>query len=472
VSVSALLTLAACNTDPVQVKVPDVTSNQINATGTTGFVQGDAPAPVDTACVTQTTAAERRQVSMYMMLDSSGSMLDSTGTLRTKWDSVTRAIRGFLSETSDSDLQVGLQFFPLAKPGSRFNCSVESDCGPDSDGDGVSDGGPCFLKTCRASDQIQLCVTSDDCPGGPLANPCLPFGLCSGSDPQNPVACELLPGVAPALCSGGTLGVCSDFDRPCTNAASCDPTAYAKPAVEIGLVSQNLAAVDQALKVQIPQGLTPTVPALQGAIEHARSWGKAHPDQTVVVLLATDGLPTQCGKDAANLGQGTPEPIADVLNVAASGVNGEIPVRTFVVGVFQPGDTSSVANVNQIAKAGGTDQAAFIDSSADVDQQFLDALRAIESGQLGCEFQLPASNAPLDYFKVNLQFSDASTSQQLPYVRDRAGCDANPAGWHYDVDPNQSTPSSIQVCPNVCTQIKAATAAKIQLQLGCTTVIR
>jgi hypothetical protein len=191
-----------------------------------------------------------------------------------------------------------------------------------------------------------------------------------------------------------------------------------------------------------------------------------------VVLLATDGLPTQCGKDAANLGQGSPEPLQNVLDIAASGVSGEVPVRTFVVGVFQPGDTASIDNVNQIARAGGTEQAAFIDSSADVDQQFLDALRAIESGQLGCELQLPASNAPLDYFKVNLEFSAGTNSQQLPFVRDRAGCDANPAGWYYDVDPNQSTPSSIQVCPNVCTQIKAAASAKIQLQLGCATVIQ
>ena len=113
-----------------------------------------------------------------------------------------------------------------------------------------------------------------------------------------------------------------------------------------------------------------------------------------------------------------------------------------------------------------------IDSSADVDQQFLDALRAIRNGQLGCELQLPASNAQLDYLEVNLQFNAGNNSQQLPFVRDRAGCDATPSGWHYDVDPRQATPSVIQVCPNVCTQIKGATAASIKLQVGCATIIR
>jgi Mg-chelatase subunit ChlD len=465
---SAALALAACNSDPAAVKVADSPTNQVAATP--GLIAEDPAPRVDSACVKQTSVAEPRQVALYMMLDASGSMLDSTGTARNKWDSVVRAVRGFLSETSDSDLQVGLQFFPLAKPGSRFTCSVESDCGPDSDGDGISDGGPCFLKTCRSGNKISLCASQSDCPGGSLSNPCIPFGICSGSDLSAPTTCELRPDVT-VFCDGN-LGVCADFERPCTNATTCDASAYATPAVDIDLVSQNLALVDFALRARTPQGLTPTAPALQGALDNARAWGRAHPDQTAVVLLATDGLPTECGKDATNQGQGTAAPISEVLGIAASGLSGEVPVRTFVIGVFEPGDKNGLDNVNEIAKAGGTDRALFIDSSADVDQQFLEALRAIRSGQLGCEFQLPASDALLDYFKVNLQFSAGTSSQQLPFVRDAAGCGANPSGWHYDVDPKQSKPSSIQVCPNVCTQIKAAPSASVQLQLGCATIIR
>jgi hypothetical protein len=220
--------------------------------------------------------------------------------------------------------------------------------------------------------------------------------------------------------------------------------------------------------------LTPTGPALLGAIDHARAFAAAHPEETVVVLLATDGLPTQCGPTATNQGQGVPEPIENVVQIAASGLAGAHPVRTFVFGVFQPGDTDSIDNVNRIAQAGGTELAAVIDSSAEVDEQFLDALRAIRTGQLGCEFQLPTSTAPLDYFKVNLQFQAGTSAQQLPFVRDRAGCEATPTGWHYDVDPNQDKPSSIQVCPDVCAQIKAASSASasIEMQLGCATIIR
>jgi hypothetical protein len=251
VHAAAALAVAACNTDPASVKVTDDPANQVAATPglvQDGALEGVGVPRLDTACVKQTTAAEPRQVSMYMMIDTSGSMLESTGSVRNKWDSVVRALRGFLSETRDSDLQVGLQFFPLAKPGSRFNCSVESDCGPDSDGDGTSDGGPCFLKTCRSGSGLTLCASQADCPGSALSNPCVTFGLCANSDPRAPVACELRPDVV-GFCDGN-LGVCADFDRPCTNATSCDPTAYATPAVEIGLVSQNLMAVDRALSAR------------------------------------------------------------------------------------------------------------------------------------------------------------------------------------------------------------------------------
>ena len=140
--------------------------------------------------------------------------------------------------------------------------------------------------------------------------------------------------------------------------------------------------------------------------------------------------------------------------------------------MFEAGDTDGPQIVNELAQAGGTERAVLVDSSADVDQQFLDALRAIRNGQLGCTFQLPSSSVQLDYLTVNLEYRNGTTSQTLPFVGNRAGCGAAPSGWHYDVDPKQRTPSEIQVCPNVCTQIKAAASASVQMQIGCATIIR
>jgi hypothetical protein len=443
----------SCGSDPVKVEV-ERSGNFVDLTGSANEgTESDTLPLLDDACVDQTSAAEQRRVALNVMLDSSGSMEEPTGTGATKWQSVQRAIRSFLIETVDSDLSIGLQFFPLLKPGSKFVCTSHEDCGPD--------GGPCFLSTCTQGDTITLCRTDGDCPGSPTENPCVDFGLCENSDPVNPIACVL-----PSTCGDG-LGRCQDFERTCTNATQCDVAFYAAPAVEIGLVSDRLEDVDQALSKQPPQGLTPTVPALQGAIEHAREWSKAHPDQTVVTVLATDGLPTDCGPAV----EGLPA-INQVLQVAQEAQVGELPIKTFVIGVFQPGDAASIQNVNAIAQAGGTTQAVTIDTSGEVEAEFLDALREIRSGTLACQFQIPASDQQLDYFGVNLQFDNGSDRQQLGFVQTEADCAGTANSWHYDVDPTVGKPNAIQVCPDVCDQFEAAPNGSITLQLGCQTILR
>jgi hypothetical protein len=445
----------ACSNDPVKVDVTqnDGTSSFIDLSGSTDSTDGTLPL-LDDACVNQTSAAEQRKVALNVMLDSSGSMEEPTASGATKWQSVQRAIRSFLLETRDSDLSIGLQFFPLLKPGSKFVCESHDDCGPD--------GGPCFLSTCLQGDTITLCQRQSDCPGGPSTNPCVDFGLCANGDPAAPTACVL-----PSTCGNG-LGRCQDFERTCTNATQCDVAFYARPAVEIGLIGDQLAAIDQALNQQPPQGLTPTVPALEGAIQHSREWAVSHPDQTVVTVLATDGLPTDCGPPV----EGAPPAIDQVLEIARSAQTGEQPVRTFVIGVFQQGDAASINNVNAIAAAGGTQQAVAIDASGEVEAEFLEALRQIREGTLACQFQIPDSDTLLDYFSVNLQFDSGEARQQLGFVANEAACGNSPNSWHYDVDPNVTKPSAIQVCPAVCDQFRAASTGSITLQLGCQTILR
>jgi len=454
----------ACSNEPVKVEVDDSDNGFIDLTddgpspgagGRSGSTQSNTLPLLDDACVSQTSAAEQRKVALNVMLDSSGSMEEPTGSGATKWQSVQRAIRSFLLETRDSDLSIGLQFFPLLKPGViDFTCESHADCGPD--------GGPCFLSTCLQGETITLCQSQSDCPGSALDNPCVDFGLCANSDPVSPTACVL-----PSTCGAG-LGRCEDFERTCTNATQCDVSFYATPAVEIGLVADALGAIDLALNQQPPQGLTPTVPALQGAIQHARDWSVSHPEQTVVTVLATDGLPTECGPNV----NGAPAPIEQVLDIAREALDDDLPIRTFVIGVFPPGDAASLNNVNAIAAAGGTEQAVAIDAEGAVEDEFLEALRQIRSGSLACQFQIPATEELLDYFSVNLQFDSGTERQQLGFVSNEAGCANSPNSWHYDVDPNVSRPNAIQVCPAVCDQFQAASTGSITLQLGCQTLLR
>jgi hypothetical protein len=441
----------------VDVTQNDSTNSFVDLSGSTDSTSstGASDLPLlDDACVSQTSAAEQRKVALNVMLDSSGSMEELAGGRTTKWQAVQGAIRSFLRETKDSDLSIGLQFFPLLKPGSDFVCTTEADCGPD--------GGPCFLKTCLQGDTITLCTRQSDCPGSPQTNPCVEFGLCADSDPAAPTACVL-----PSTC-GGLLGRCEDFERTCTNSTQCDVSYYATPAVEIAPIAGQLAAIDLALNQQPPQGLTPTVPALQGAIAHSRDWAAAHPDYTVVTVLATDGLPTDCGPPV----EGAPPAIEQVLDIARAAQADAQPVRTFVIGVFPPGDGASINNVNAIAAAGGTEQAVAIDPGGEVEAEFLDALRAIREGTLACQFQIPATDNVLDYFSVNLQFDTGESREQLGFVQNEASCGNTPNSWHYDVDPSVSTPSAIQVCPAVCDKFRATPTGSITLQLGCQTLLR
>ena len=449
----------ACGSDPVKVDVSDSDNGFVDLTddqtGGSGSPESSTLPLLDDACVSQTSAAEQRKVALNVMLDSSGSMEEGTGSGATKWEAVQRAIRSFLIETRDSDLSIGLQFFPLLKPGViDFNCKSHADCGPD--------GGPCFLSTCLQGDTITLCETQADCPGSALDNPCVDFGLCANSDPVSPTACVL-----PSTCGNG-LGRCQDFERTCTNATQCEIESYATPAVEIGPIADVLTPIDRALSDQPPQGLTPTVPALDGAIRHAREWSVGHPDQTVVTVLATDGLPTECGPNV----NGAPAPIEQVLDIARSGLEDELPIRTFVIGVFPPGDAASINNVNAIAVAGGTEQAVAIDAEGEVEAEFLDALRQIREGSLACQFQIPQTDELLDYFSVNLQFDTGDGRQQLGFVPNEAACANSPNSWHYDVDANVTQPNAIQVCPAVCDQFRATPNGSITLQLGCKTLLR
>jgi hypothetical protein len=132
--------------------------------------------------------------------------------------------------------------------------------------------------------------------------------------------------------------------------------------------------------------------------------------------------------------------------------------------------------LNAIARAGGTGQAFIVQTNGDVTNDFLAALDAIRgSALLSCELQVPPGDASsnVDYFRVNLQMSPPTgDSKQLVYVTNEAGCAGSPGfGWYYDVDPAVQAPTKIIVCPDVCTSFQSLPGAKIDLQIGCKTII-
>ena len=71
----------------------------------------------------------------------------------------------------------------------------------------------------------------------------------------------------------------------------CDVAAYAMPAVPIAVLPGSATTILGAIKNAHPGNTTPTVPALQGAINYATSYAMSTPGHSAAVAFVTDGLP-------------------------------------------------------------------------------------------------------------------------------------------------------------------------------------
>ena len=121
--------------------------------------------------------------------------------------------------------------------------------------------------------------------------------------------------------------------------------------------------ITQAIGNTGPDGeSTPTTPALQGALNYAFGWASANTSHVTIVVLATDGEPTNCN----------PNDVDSCAGYAAQGLTVSPVIKTFVVGVG-----SDLSALNAIAMAGGTSSALLVDANAMAGQEFLDDLNMI-----------------------------------------------------------------------------------------------
>lgn len=233
------------------------------------------------------------------------------------------------------------------------------------------------------------------------------------------------------------------------DAGDCDPDTYAEPSVPIGVISEVGADLVAAMGEVTPGGLTPTVPALEGAIDYARTWASENPGRATLVVLVTDGFPTQCVNDPNRISQ-----------AARAGYESAERVRTFVIGV---GEVAKF-NLDNYARAGGT-KSAYLTDAGDITSSFVDALNNITSRALACEYQLPPApdGMKLDTGKVQVVYTPPSgNAEEVPSISSLGACAKNAnGGWYYD-DPNQ--PSKITVCPCTCARFGAG---RVDVRLGC-----
>jgi hypothetical protein len=238
---------------------------------------------------------------------------------------------------------------------------------------------------------------------------------------------------------------------------SCNPADYTTPSVAIAPLPGNAQPLIDSLNAQAPTGETPTGAAIRGACTVAQGRRQAYPANMVVTLLVTDGVPEAPVSFTCN------PTIEDAATAAQECNSGPSAVPTFVLGVG-----GNLDLLQQIATAGGTEQAYLVDGS-DVASDVLAALNAIRGlAQIPCEFRLPEapSGSRLDLDSVNVVFNHDANSppQTIFYVEGASECRADTGGWYFNDSAN---PDRILLCDSTCNVVETTTAGQVDLQLGC-----
>lgn len=380
----------------------------ITAGGSGGFDPGAD------ACTTDIYRGEQVPLDMLIVLDRSASMAPQAAGPRQParpdiWGPVTDAVVEFVSTTGLDGLGgVGLTLFPVqASPGYPVGCTFDADCG---------NYGPCCSNLIECSPIV---------PVPPSPNPKPPGSVCGKAfyTPNGP---------------GATPDSCGAHD-------------YMAPTVNIEALGTSGPAIASAIASAAPGGtITPTLAALDGAIQYLLGRRAAGVARLPVIVLATDGRPEGCYFDSV-----------DSTSDLAGRAYADHGLKTFVVGL------GNVPGLDQIAAAGGTTQS--ITTSGTVKDEILDALDVIR-GSVGCKYEMPQPGAGqvVDPARLNVVLTrDDGTNDVYPQVPSEAAC-AGGSGWYYD-DP--SAPSELHLCPTSCVEVES-TPGTVEVLAGCVTLVR
>jgi hypothetical protein len=236
---------------------------------------------------------------------------------------------------------------------------------------------------------------------------------------------------------------------PTTTGFGCTAADYATPAVPIDVLPAVAPTFTAAIAATGPGGATPTLPAMQGAIQYAKQREMTLGRRTAIAL-ATDGLPNDCSSS-----------VQSVANAAAMAASEGI--YTFVIGVG-----SSMSAFSTIAMAGGTQTAYQVENATPT--ALATAFRNIQmkAAGLACTFMVPPPPAGemLDPFKVSVTFTPTATPAQafgLTIVASRNDCGPT-GGWYFD---DLTNPTKLTLCDVSCQKVNGAGEGALSLLFGC-----
>jgi hypothetical protein len=260
--------------------------------------------------------------------------------------------------------------------------------------------------------------------------------------------------------SAASIGASITFFSLNDESKNCTEALYETPVVPLGMLSTTGPQIVAAMNSLTPAGLTPTVPALTGALRYAMAEKQKDSSREKVVVMISDGFPTECD-------QKSPTDVTDVIKEAAAAA---IPIRTFIIGVGSP-DTMDSAKFNLInyARAGNTGKSPYVlDETAGADQvgsALVNALLNISGSNLACDYGVepPDATMVVDPDKVMFTYQpNAGSLQEIPKVSSAAACNTSAhGGWYFD---NPAAPTKLTLCPCSCANLGAG---KANLYYGC-----
>jgi hypothetical protein len=238
----------------------------------------------------------------------------------------------------------------------------------------------------------------------------------------------------------------------------------------VGALPDHAGAINDSLSEIEPTGETPTGAAIRGACSYAQGFKDDNPSHEVVILILTDGVPeapVSCCDPDTSVGMCEPvDPpccptIDDAVDAATECLDGDPGIRTYVLGVGP-----SLGNLNDIAEAGGTDEAYLVEGG-DVANEVLDALRTIRGDAIPCTMQLPPppDGSDLVLNQVNITYASASCDPTYFSYSETVDNCPDEGGWYYD-DPG--APENIKLCPTSCDQVSEP-GGKLVFTVGCAT---
>jgi len=242
---------------------------------------------------------------------------------------------------------------------------------------------------------------------------------------------------------------------------TCLVSAYEDLAVAVGPQPMAAPLIEAAIASRRMSGGTPTVQLLQGLV--ANLTANAQAGVKSVIVLATDGVPDATCLYAPD--GGTPNSLVNAEAIAMAAFQGTPSIPTFVIGVG-----SELGPLDALASAGGTGTATLVDVAADAgnaEQAFVDALNAIRTKTIPCDFVIPAGTQ-VDPSQTNVTYTPGapgSAPQTFVYVAVASACAMAPTdGWYFD-DPTD--PTEAILCPAACQVVTADPGAEVDVALGC-----